>query len=84
MKASDLRRRAERFRRMWRSIIDPAAARAIDEVSTELEMTAEQLERHQLISERAHKMWVEHGRPEGRDVEFWLAAEQEVDIRRRR
>ena len=52
--------------------------------ASELEMTAEQLERQELIRERAHEIWKEHDCPEGRDVEIWLAAEREVDIQRRR
>jgi hypothetical protein len=83
MKARELRERAERFLRLRRWIVDPAAVRAIREVATELEMTAEELERRQIISKRAHEIWIQHGRPEGRDVEFWLAAEREVDIQRR-
>jgi Protein of unknown function (DUF2934) len=77
----ELRQRAERFRRLWRWIIDPAAVRAIREVADELDLTAEELERRQSIRDRAHELWTEHGRPWGRDVEFWMAAEREVDSR---
>ena len=82
--ARELRQRAERFLRLRRLIGDPAAEKAIREVASELEMTAEQLERQEFIRERAHEIWIEHGCPEGRDVEIWLAAEREVDIQRRR
>jgi hypothetical protein len=82
--ARELRQRAERFLRLRRLIGDPAAEKAIREVASELEMTAEQLERQELIRERAQEIWKEHGCPEGRDVEIWLAAEREVDIQRRR
>ena len=27
---------------------------------------------------RAHELWEQHGRPSGRDVEFWLRAESEL------
>ncbi|WP_439399246.1 DUF2934 domain-containing protein [Bradyrhizobium sp. PMVTL-01] len=27
---------------------------------------------------RAHQLWEEAGRPEGRDLEFWLRAEREI------
>ena len=50
-------------------------------------MTAAELEKRHLIRERAHQMWVERGRPEGRDTEFWLSAERELEgqhVRRRR
>ncbi len=30
------------------------------------------------IRERAHRLWEQAGRPEGRDDEFWNAAEQEL------
>jgi hypothetical protein len=82
--ARELRQRAERFLRLRRLIGDPVAEKAIREVASELEMTAEQLERQELIREHAHEIWIEHGCPEGRDVEIWLAAEREVDILRRR
>ena len=79
----DLRQRAARFRRMRRHILDPAAERAAGDLADELERTAEEMERRLRIRERAHALWVSHGRPQGRDVEFWLAAEREVDNQRR-
>lgn len=30
------------------------------------------------VSRRARQLWEEKGRPEGRDVEFWLEAERQV------
>lgn len=30
------------------------------------------------VAFRAHQLWEYAGRPEGRDMEFWLAAEREV------
>jgi hypothetical protein len=43
------------------------------------------MEKRHLIRERAHEIWIERGRPEGRDVEFWLAAERELEgLRQRR
>lgn len=32
----------------------------------------------QEIRERAHRLWEQAGRPEGREEEFWQAAEQEL------
>lgn len=32
----------------------------------------------QEIRERAHQLWERAGKPEGRDDEFWRAAEQEL------
>ena len=78
-RARELRQRAERYRRLKRQITDPAAVRAICDVAAEYEMTAAELEKRHLIRELAHKIWIERGRPEGRDVECWLAAERELE-----
>jgi hypothetical protein len=32
----------------------------------------------QRITERARQLWEEDGRPEGRDMEYWLKAEEEL------
>ncbi|HYZ62303.1 MAG TPA: DUF2934 domain-containing protein [Acetobacteraceae bacterium] len=32
--------------------------------------------REQMIRERAHSLWEADGRPEGREQEYWLRAEQ--------
>jgi hypothetical protein len=32
----------------------------------------------QRITERARQLWEEDGRPEGRDMEYWLKAEHEL------
>ena len=37
--------------------------RAISEVADELDMTAEELERHRDICKRAHEIWAEHATP---------------------
>ncbi len=78
----NLRQRAARYRRMRRHITDPAADRAASDLADEMERTAEEMERRLHIRELAHALWVSHGRPQGRDEEFWLAAEREVDIQR--
>jgi hypothetical protein len=65
MKARDLRNRADRYPRLWRWIINPAAVQAIREVASELELTAKELERRQMIAKRAHGIWASHGRPQG-------------------
>ncbi|KQP94540.1 DUF2934 domain-containing protein [Methylorubrum extorquens] len=36
------------------------------------------------IRERAHELWERNHRPEGLDIEFWLAAERELRAERRR
>ena len=35
-------------------------------------------ELRQRITERARQLWEEAGRPEGRDMEYWLQAEEEL------
>jgi hypothetical protein len=77
-KAGELRKRAESYRRMKKLVTDDRAAKALDELAEESEMTAAELEKRHQTRERAHALWIEHGRPHGRDVEFWLAAEREL------
>jgi hypothetical protein len=36
------------------------------------------------IAQRAHEIWIEEGRPEGRHLDHWTRAEQEVRSRRKR
>lgn len=38
--------------------------------------------RHQQISERAHAIWRDEGRPDGQAETHWKRAEQEMDIDR--
>jgi hypothetical protein len=76
--AQELRRKADLFRRMGKSISDRRALQVISEVTGELELTAEDAERRDLISKRAHALWIAEGRLEGRAMEHWLAAEREL------
>jgi hypothetical protein len=34
--------------------------------------------REQAVRERAYEIWESEGRPHGRDLEYWLSAEQQV------
>jgi hypothetical protein len=78
-RASELRQQAERYRQLRRQISDPAAVQAICDLAGQFEVTAAELETRHHIRERAHEIWIERGRPDGRDVEFWLTAERELD-----
>jgi hypothetical protein len=78
-RAGELRRQAERYRRLELQIGDPAAVRALSELAGEFDKTAEEIEKQQRVRERAHEIWVERGWPAGCDVEFWLTAEQELE-----
>ena len=42
-------------------------------------MNDEELRRR--ITERARQLWEEDGRPAGRDMEYWLKAEEELGVR---
>jgi hypothetical protein len=81
---SELRRRAERYRRMKWQISDPATLKAICELAGEFEATAEKLEKQHHVRERAQEIWIARGRPDGYDVEIWLAAERDVDSQQKR
>jgi predicted patatin/cPLA2 family phospholipase len=77
-RASELRQQAEGYRRLKRQISDPRAVQAICDLVGEFEMTAQDLEQRHLIRERAFKIWIEQGRPEGRQVEHWVTAKREI------
>ena len=35
-------------------------------------------EREEQIRRRAHELWKQEGKPEGREMDFWLQAEREI------
>ena len=76
--ASDLRQRADLYRRMMKLITDSHAVRTIREAVGELETAAARLDQRRRIRQRAHAIWIERGRPEGCDLDNWLAAEREL------
>jgi hypothetical protein len=78
-RAGEFRQQAQRYRRLKKQISDPDGVRAICDPAGEFEMRAAQLEKRHHIRERAHEIWVERGRPQGRGEEFWLAAERELE-----
>jgi hypothetical protein len=77
-RVGELRQQAERYRRLRRQISDPRTVHAICELAGEFETTAAELEKRHHVRERAREIWIERGRPEGRDVENWLEAEREL------
>jgi hypothetical protein len=81
-RAGELRQQAERYRRLKKQIGDAAAVKAAGELAEEAEVTAAELEKRHFTRKRAHEIWIEHGRPHGRDVEFWLTAERELEDER--
>jgi hypothetical protein len=38
---------------------------------------------HETIAERAYDLFERSGHPHGRDIEFWLEAERELQVRRK-
>jgi hypothetical protein len=85
MKASELRERARRYSQMAMKITDDRLLEALAFFSAQYTRMADALERRRQradlkdrIRARAHEIWKERGCPPGRDVEHWLAAEQEL------
>ena len=37
-------------------------------------------ETERLVRERARALWEAHGRPKGRDLDYWLQAEEEIGV----
>jgi hypothetical protein len=71
---------------MKRSLDQKAATSTAATQQTEPEVVAAissgdgQIAKEQAIRERAYAIWEEEGRPEGRHLDHWLAAEAEIDL----
>ena len=79
---ADLLAKANKYRRLARTVSDQEIVGRISDLSDDLEKQAQQLNkmlREETIRTRAHQIWQEHDRPAGRDEEFWLEAERELD-----
>jgi len=72
--------KASKYERFARLIGDPVTARKILDLAGKLRKRAETLFKptQNRIRRRARQIWMESGRPAGRDEEFWLRAEQEL------
>jgi hypothetical protein len=71
--------KANKYRELARWISDLETVRRILALTHELKQSARSLAKaneHQ-IRTRAREIWEEHGRPAGRDEEFWFQAERE-------
>ncbi|MBR0695568.1 DUF2934 domain-containing protein [Bradyrhizobium lablabi] len=51
----------------------------VEELSEGLRRRIAARRSRQEIKARAHELWEQHGRPAGRDLEFWLQAERELN-----
>ena len=76
---ADLLAKADKYRNLARWVTDRLTIQRIFALSVELKQRARALARpdENEIRKRAQEIWEEHGRPAGRDLEFWLQAERE-------
>jgi hypothetical protein len=78
---SKLEREIERAKRLAASVTDRTTAQRlwafVDELKQRLKRRLAARQAREEIKARAHELWVQHGRPPGRDLEFWLQAEAE-------
>ena len=72
--------KASKYERLARLVGDPETTRNILDLAGKLRKRAEALIKptQNRIRRRARQIWMESGRPAGRDEEFWLRAEQEL------
>jgi hypothetical protein len=53
-----------------------------EDLRRKLQQHRETRRRKEQIRTRARELWEQNGRPEGRDLEFWLQAESEINDER--
>jgi Protein of unknown function (DUF2934) len=72
--------KAIKYRGLARYVTDRETSRRILDLVEELKEQARDMAKpdEQSIRKRARLIWEQHGRPVGRDVEFWLRAEKEL------
>jgi predicted RNA-binding Zn ribbon-like protein len=78
----DLERKIEQASRIVSRVTDQTTYQRLTAWVEELR---QRLQKHlaarrskEAIRTRAHELWEQHGRPSGRDEEFWLQAEAEL------
>jgi hypothetical protein len=80
--ADELRRKLEQARRLASMTSDLTTMQRlrefVDELSARLKNYFASRRRREEIRARAHELWEENGRPAGRDLDFWLQAEREI------
>jgi hypothetical protein len=81
--AEQLRRKLEQARRLASVTTDLTTMQRLrefaDEISDKLRTYFVRRRAREEVRARAQQIWEENGRPEGRDVEFWLQAEREIE-----
>jgi len=83
----ELARKIEQADRMASRILDQTTVARLKSWATELRDNLKRILHERRIKEEigacARDLWDQKGRPEGRDLEFWLQAEKEVRDRLR-
>ena len=78
----ELERQLERAKRLAAAVTDRTTYERLKDFVEELRQRLEQRlvarRSKEQVRTRAHQLWEAHGRPKGRDVEFWLQAEAEL------
>ena len=84
---SDLERKIEQASRIASRVNDPTTYQRltawVDELKQKMRSLIDARRSKEQIRMRAHQLWEQHGRPVGRDEEFWLQAERELREGRR-
>jgi hypothetical protein len=79
----DLERKIEQATRIASGVTDQTTVERlrawIEDLKQKLRQRREARRAKQAISARAREIWEQNGRPAGRDLEFWLQAESEVN-----
>jgi hypothetical protein len=80
----ELERRMAQTNRLALAVTDNITQRRLAALRDELAASLRRFPRRRAsipesrIRARAHELWEQHGRPQGRDEEFWLRAEREL------
>jgi len=78
----ELEREIERAKRLASSVTDRTTSQRlwgfVEELRQKLQKRLAARRSKEQISARARELWEQHGRPAGRDEEFWLQAESEL------
>ncbi len=83
----ELERKIEQATRIASNVNDQTTVERlrvwIEDLKQKLRQRLEARRTRQAISARAQEIWEQNGRPSGRDLNFWLQAESEVNERMR-
>jgi hypothetical protein len=78
----DLERKIDQVSRIASRVNDPTTYQRLtawmDDLRQKLQKRLAARRSREKIRMRAHQLWEQHGRPAGRDEEFWLQAESEL------